>query len=184
MAEFTKSQLISNVRIANNVRIKEVDAAERKYRDTLDFNLKKYAEANARFKPGDVIKKSIGDRFFDITRLRIEKVDAHLDGDNVYVVYTGEGLNPDWTHRKSSVNYETIYDNGYGKVVKLDAPEYDGFIVESEERSCTVRTWPDALERTRAYSGGGQHEVDILGKRTSDGESENVYHLPASFRKS
>ena len=41
MAEFTKSQLLSNVRIANDVRIKEVDAAERKYRDTLSFNLKK-----------------------------------------------------------------------------------------------------------------------------------------------
>lgn len=183
MAEFTKSQLLSNVRIANDVRIKEVDAAERKYRDTLSFNLKKYAEANAAFRPGDVIKKSTGDRFFDITRVRIESVDAHLDGNDVYIVYRGEDLNPDWTHRKSSLNYQVIYDYGKGNIVKLDAPEYDGFIVESEERSCTVRTWSDALERTRAYSGGGQHEVDILGKRTSDGEPENVYHLPASFRR-
>ena len=101
----------------------------------------------------------------------------------MYVVYTGEGLNPDWTHHKSSVNYETIYDNGYGKVVKLDAPEYDRFVVESEERRTTVSTWPDALKSTRAYSGGGRHEVDILGRRTSDGEYEAVYHLPASFRK-
>lgn len=183
MAEFTKSQLLSNVRIANDVRIKEADAAQRKYNDTVSFNLKKYAEANARFKPGDVIKKSIGERFFDITRLRIEKVDAHLDGNNVYVVYTGEGLNPDWTHHKSSLNYETIYDNGYGEVVKLDAPEYDRFIVESEERRTTVSTWSAALDKTRDYSGGGRHEVDILGRRTSDGEYEAVYHLHASFRK-
>ena len=183
MIEFTKSQLLSAVRKANDTRIREADAAEKKYRDTLTALLREYAEANAAFRPGDVIKTSTGNRFFDITRVRIESVDARLDGNDVYIVYRGEDLNPDWTHRKSSANYESIYDNGYGNVVKLDAPEYDGFIVESEERSCTVRTWPDALERTRAYSGGGQHEVDILGRRTSDGEPENVYHLPASFRR-
>ena len=184
MAEFTKSQLLSNVRIANDVRIKEADAAEKKYRDTLTALLKEYAEANARFRPGDVIKKSTGNWFFDITRIRIESVAARLDGNDVYIVYRGEDLNPDWTHRKSSLNYEVIYDNGYGKVVKLDAPEYDRFIVESEERRTTVSTWSAALDKTRDYSGGGRHEVDILGRRTSDGEYEAVYHLHASFKKS
>ena len=90
---------------------------------------------------------------------------------------------PDFSHHESSLKYEAIYDRGNDDIVRLDTPEYYEYVVRSENRGYPTKSFHTALNKMREYSGGGQHEVDIIGLRT-EGEQEVVYHLPASFRNS
>lgn len=183
----TQAELRSLLGDIERDRIKAIREAEETATRRRGDALQSWADEHAQYKLGDILEAEYPDAtpYCRLVRIRIKSIHGVRLGPTFAVSYVGQRLLPDLTE---SNGVETIYQtdksnqkfvNAYEaetRFTKLDKPRYTHYIVKSNSRTQTSKSYHDVLDICHNILTGIKEDVYIFGVAEDGTETKLMFY--------